>query len=73
VSGARFSPGLSLTVVVYPLSRVRPFLLGRVRTDRHGSFSLTVSASRLSQGQYDLRAYSAVAAQTGESFFEVVS
>ena len=75
VEGVRFLPRLPLLIVAYPLAaKPRPIVLGSVRTDRSGRFTISTLRRNLAAGQYELRAWStgALTAQMGEAFFSVV-
>jgi hypothetical protein len=75
VRGANFMPRLKLLLIAYPIDiRGRPIVVGTVRCGSHGRFKYSRMLTKLSLGQYALRAWStdAMSAQMAETYFQVV-
>jgi hypothetical protein len=75
VRGRRFLPHLSLLLICYAMSgNQKPVIVGTVRSDGRGRFSLTKTIKKLPQGQYVLRAaaVNSYAVQVADAFFQIV-
>lgn len=74
IHGSRFVPHLRLVLIAYPLAGHKPIVLGRARTNDRGTFSARAHATKLSTGEYVLRAWSSnqVSAQMAQAVFQVV-
>jgi hypothetical protein len=75
VDGRHFLPHLRLLLISYGMTgKQKPIVVGSVRSDAKGRFSLTKTIKALAPGQYVLRAAAldSYAAQVADAFYQVV-